>query len=50
MDNGNKKDIAVVKLVDAIGEHEVKLLLEYIQDSIKKGIEKNKTEANFKKI
>ena len=34
-----KKDINLIELREAIGEESVKLLLDYIQETIKKGID-----------
>ena len=35
-----KKDINLIELREAIGEESIKLLLDYIQETIKKGIDK----------
>lgn len=40
------KDIPIKKLKEAIGEENIKLLINYIQKSIKKGIEKNKKDSS----
>ena len=34
-----KKDINLIELREAIGEENIKLLLDYIQETIKKGID-----------